>query len=98
MNVDSLVQMANQIGTFFEAMPDRDEALVGISHHIRMFWAPRMREQLTTYGSRDGGTGLSPIVMDALKTHSILPVVVPVDTNNPVKAAERHAFDGASEA
>ena len=27
MHQESLIRMANQIGTFFEAMPDRDEAL-----------------------------------------------------------------------
>ncbi len=33
MHTDSLVRMANQIGTFFEAMPDRTEALEGIAQH-----------------------------------------------------------------
>jgi len=41
--------MANQIGEFFEAMPDRDEALLGISVHLHNFWEPRMRSQLLGY-------------------------------------------------
>ena len=38
MHTDPLVKMANQIGHFFEAMPDRPEALEGIAQHIRKFW------------------------------------------------------------
>lgn len=46
MDSDNLVRMANRIGDFFEAQPDRDEALEGIASHIRKFWEPRMRRQL----------------------------------------------------
>ena len=45
MDADNLVRMANRIGDFFEAMPDREEALEGIATHIRKFWEPRMRRQ-----------------------------------------------------
>lgn len=31
MDVSNLIRMANRIGEFFEAMPDRDEALHGIA-------------------------------------------------------------------
>ena len=31
MDADNLIRMANRIGEFFEAMPDRDEALNGIA-------------------------------------------------------------------
>ncbi len=97
MNIDNLVGMANQIGEFFEAMPDREEALAGISDHIRKFWAPRMRRQLTTYWTDGHVDTFRPIVLDALHRHSILPTPVPVCTTDPVKAAEQHAFDGKSE-
>jgi formate dehydrogenase subunit delta len=96
MNIDNLVAMANQIGDFFDAAPDRTEALDGLTQHIRRFWAPRMRIQLTDYW-KDGGPTLSPIVREALAAHSILPTPVPVRTANPTKAAERHAWDGDSE-
>lgn len=46
MDSDNLVRMANRIGDFFEAQPDREEALAGIASHIRKFWEPRMRQQL----------------------------------------------------
>lgn len=59
-----LIRMANQIAAFFEAYP-RTEALDGIAHHIRSFWDPRMRKQLTEY--IDGGAeGLSPLVTAAV--------------------------------
>lgn len=97
MNIDNLVLMANQIGGFFEAMPDREEALEGISNHIRKFWALRMRDQLTTYWSQEDGAGLMPIVMEALRTHPIMASAPPLDPPEPRSAAERHRWDGASE-
>ncbi len=35
MDSANLVRMANRIGEFFEAMPERDEALQGYAEHIR---------------------------------------------------------------
>ncbi|MBU0589743.1 MAG: formate dehydrogenase subunit delta [Gammaproteobacteria bacterium] len=43
MNHDTLIRMVNQIGTYFESMPDRSEALEGIATHLQKFWDPRMR-------------------------------------------------------
>ena len=37
MDIDNLVHMANRIGHFFAAMPDRAEALDGVATHIRKF-------------------------------------------------------------
>ena len=45
MHTDPLVKMANQIAAFFDAMPDRAEALEGVALHIRKFWVPRMRQR-----------------------------------------------------
>ena len=97
MNIDNLVSMANQIGEFFDAMPDREEALDGITSHIRKFWAPRMRQQLTAYWADGHHDTFRPIVLEALARESILPTAVPVRTRDPVKAAEQHAFDGKTE-
>ncbi len=69
MNTESLVKMANQIGDFFEAMPDRPEALQGIAHHIRNFWEPRMRRELLAYLDQHGVSQLKPIVAQALAAH-----------------------------
>lgn len=66
MNSDNLIRMANRIGDFFEAQPDRDQALEGVANHIRMFWEPRMRQQLLVTLD-EGGHGLSEIVLRAVQ-------------------------------
>ncbi|MES2739795.1 MAG: formate dehydrogenase subunit delta [Pseudomonadota bacterium] len=70
MNTQHLIQMANQIGAFFESYPDRMEACGEIANHIQKFWAPRMRIVLLDHLTGDaGGHGLSGIVLEALRTH-----------------------------
>jgi formate dehydrogenase subunit delta len=96
MKIESLVLMANRIGEFFAAMPDREEALKGISDHIRRFWALRMRLQLTTH-LRGDAFGVSPIVREALLIHSVLPPPTAFDSDSPEETERRHALDGASE-
>ena len=66
MDIHNLIHMANRIGEFFQAMPDRAEALEGIATHIRKFWEPRMRRQLAEHMDTNGGEGLLPIVQEAL--------------------------------
>lgn len=97
MNVDHLVAMANQIGEFFDAMPAREEALDGIADHLRKFWAPRMRQQLTAHWESGPRDTYRPIVAEMLSTRSILPTATPVVTRDPVEAAAQHAFDGKTE-
>jgi formate dehydrogenase subunit delta len=65
----SLVRMANQIGSFFEAMPDRAEALEGIARHLKKFWDPRMRRQLLAHVDAGDETGLSEVVAEAIVRH-----------------------------
>ena len=72
MHTDSLVRMANQIGQFFEAMPDHAEALEGIALHIKKFWEPRMRLALLTHVDAEGGAGLSSMVSEAIRDHRSL--------------------------
>ena len=69
MDIHNLVHMANQIGEFFSAYPDRNEAMEGIATHIRKFWEPRMRLKL--FESIDQGqTGeLSELVAQSLALH-----------------------------
>jgi formate dehydrogenase subunit delta len=69
MAVDSLIRMANQIGAFFEAMPDRDEALDGIAHHLVRFWEPRMRRELLSHLDGQADARLSSIVAEAIGRH-----------------------------
>jgi formate dehydrogenase subunit delta len=67
MNVEHLIEMANQIGEFFASMPDRDEALSGIAEHIRRFWEPRMRRAiLAALDDPAASEPMSPIVREAL--------------------------------
>lgn len=72
MNTETLVRMANQIGAFFEPMPDRTQALKDIALHIKKFWEPRMREQLRLHLATGQGSGLSDIVREACTQHAEL--------------------------
>lgn len=64
MSADAkLVYMANQIASFFQAMPG-DEAVTGTAKHINDFWDPRMRRKLRVILD-GGGKGLSPLVISA---------------------------------
>ena len=79
MDVSNLIRMANRIGEFFEAMPDRDEALHGIAEHIQKFWDPRMRGRLLTAATQAELAGqFSPIVQEALRRHEKLLATVQV--------------------
>lgn len=69
MDPKTLIHLANRIGEFFQAMPDRDEALQGVATHIRKFWDPRMRKQLLECMDQGTAEGLSDIVRSALTAH-----------------------------
>jgi formate dehydrogenase subunit delta len=61
----NMVHMANQIALFFGAYP-KDEAVAGITDHLKHFWEPRMREQILDYVAH-GGSGLHELVLEAVK-------------------------------
>jgi formate dehydrogenase subunit delta len=69
MDINHLVKMANQIGAFFESMPDRQQALTDMAGHLRKSWDPRMRHQLRQYVDEQGGAQLSAFVQEALRAH-----------------------------
>jgi formate dehydrogenase subunit delta len=69
MEIQNLVKMANQIGAFFEAMPDRAQAMEDIAGHIKRNWDPRMRRSILTHIEQRGGEGLKDIVREALQTN-----------------------------
>jgi formate dehydrogenase subunit delta len=69
MDIDHLVHMANRIGEFFQAMPDRAEAMEGIASHVKRFWEPRMRHELAAHLDHGEGAGLLPLVREALTLH-----------------------------
>ncbi len=57
--------MANDIGAFFDAEPDKAEAAKNVATHLRRFWDPRMRRQIVAH-YREGGAGLNPLVRSAI--------------------------------
>jgi formate dehydrogenase subunit delta len=63
--IDRLVKMANQIALNTGARFDADRAALRTAEHIRKFWTPAMRGQLTDHW-RAGGDGLEPVVVSAL--------------------------------
>ncbi len=63
MTVADIVRMANQISDFFQAYP-HEEAVRETANHLRNFWDPRMRAQLSAHLAA-GGEGLSAIALEA---------------------------------
>ena len=61
-----LSRMANDIGNFFRAQSNRNEAITGISNHIKSFWTRRMQEQLIARLDR-GDDGLDELPRAALR-------------------------------
>ena len=69
---EHLVQMANDIGNFFRAEPDRKVALDGVANHINKFWTRRMRQKLIEYVGH-GGAGLDDLPREALANVTVAP-------------------------
>ena len=65
MRVERLVSMANDIGAFFNAEPDKAEAAKSVAGHLTRYWDPRMRREIVAH-YREGGAGLDPIVRSAI--------------------------------
>jgi formate dehydrogenase subunit delta len=63
---EHLVKMANDIGDFFRAEPDREDAIAGIANHIAKFWTKRMREKLNAHLKRDGDSSLDELPRAAI--------------------------------
>ena len=67
MDSEGLVQRANAVGRFFEAMPDRQEAIDGVATHFRRYWAPSLREELLAQAQGEQALqALHPLVRAAL--------------------------------
>ena len=67
MNSAKLIKMANQIGDFFDAMPNREQAVKDVAAHLQRNWEPRMRAALHDHVALHGDEALMPIVRDALR-------------------------------
>lgn len=62
-----LVEMANQIGEFFAAQPEREAAVRAIAEHLEKFWHPTMRERLVQCLQTEEHS-LSPLVREAARS------------------------------
>jgi formate dehydrogenase subunit delta len=66
MDVEKLVRMANQIGTFFKH-EGAEKAAASVLKHIKDFWDPRMRKSIVAHLDA-GGAGLDGPVRTAIET------------------------------
>lgn len=64
---DHLVKMANDIGNFFRAEPQREDAIAGITNHIVRYWTKRMREKIAAHIRQGGDTDLDDLPREALR-------------------------------
>ena len=65
MRAERLVSMANDIGAFFNADPDKAAAASNVASHIKRFWDPRMRKEILAYVD-GGGAELMELVREAV--------------------------------
>ena len=57
MRAERLVSMANDIGAFFNAEPDKTEAAKSVANHLKRFWDPRMRGARSSRTTTKAGKG-----------------------------------------
>ena len=65
MKANTMVHNANQIALFFAGYP-REEAIAGVTDHLKKFWERRMKQQIIQYIAQ-GGNGLHELVLEAVK-------------------------------
>lgn len=63
MKAEKLAMMANQIAMFFKAQGETGAA-EGVADHLRKFWDPLMRTELSKLASQSEH-GLDPVVVQA---------------------------------
>jgi formate dehydrogenase subunit delta len=64
---EQLVKMANDIGHFFRAEPEREDAIAHIANHIDKFWTRRMREKLRVHVEGGGDPELDQLPREAVQ-------------------------------
>lgn len=69
MDANNLIKMANKIGTFFESMPNRQQAIQDIAMHLKRFWDPRMRRAILKSLDDKQDAAMTDIVREAINTH-----------------------------
>jgi len=67
MTAATQVRLANDIAAQYHYLP-ADQAAAAVATHLRMFWEPRMREQLrAVVESGEGLADLDPIAVAAAR-------------------------------
>ena len=69
MDTEKLIKMANQIGDFFEANPNEEEAMLEIGSHLNKFWNSVMIKSIVAHVQQHQGAGLHPKVIAAIQQH-----------------------------
>jgi len=69
MEIEKLIKMANQIGSFFEAYPNDEEAKKEIAGHLHKFWNSVMIKSIVSHVNENKGVGLHPRVIEAIQQH-----------------------------
>ena len=69
MEMTQLLTMANQIGDFFKAYPDEEQAKQDIAQHLKRFWTLKMRQQIIAHIQNNPQHNLQPIVQAAILEH-----------------------------
>ena len=65
MNIENLVKMVNEIGSFFAGESPPGQAPRDVANHLRRYWDPRMRRQIIAHFKR-GGAGLEDLGRSAV--------------------------------
>lgn len=60
-----MIHRANQIALFFASYP-HDEAVAGVTNHLKRYWERRMRAQIIDYVAQ-GGQGLHQLALEAVR-------------------------------
>jgi len=66
MSTENLIKMANQIAQYFATEPDAQQAVFGVRNHMKMYWTPGMRKELTGWQVEHPDGDLHPLVRAAL--------------------------------
>ncbi len=71
MNIEHMVEMANDIANFFASEPDRTAAINGVANHLKRYWEPRMRKQIIAHLD-GGGHGLSDLAREGVQALALM--------------------------
>ena len=86
MNIDLLIKMANEIGSFWEGEVGEEKAANEVATHLKRYWEPRMRAQMNTYFEQRQGAGLTDIARRAVAQLASQAKAAPAPASAPAAA------------